>query len=115
MYYVCIENNQVSGIQSYKPNVPANIEVVEISDDDANLIEMDHGYFDVSKKKVLRHKSTLIKQREKSDNAKRFLNSTDWKVLRHIRETNLGKKTTLSDAEYLRLEKERDAQSKLIK
>jgi len=45
-----------------------------------------------------------------------FLNSTDWKILRHIREQALSKSTTLSQAEYLELERQRDlaAQGQLL-
>ena len=36
-----------------------------------------------------------------------FLNETDWKVMRHIRQKALGIETTLSEEEYLELETER--------
>ena len=38
-----------------------------------------------------------------------FLNSTDWKILRHIRQKALNITTSLSDVEYLQLEQQRQA------
>jgi hypothetical protein len=38
-----------------------------------------------------------------------FLNSTDWKVLRHIRQKALNITTSLSDVEYTQLEQQREA------
>ena len=67
------------------------------------------------KKDVVKYPSKLIKDAEKSKKAKAFLSSTDWKVLRHIRETQLGIQTTLSTKEYVALEKERHKQAKLVK
>ena len=38
-----------------------------------------------------------------------FLNSTDWKILRHMRQQALNVPTTLTDAQYLELEQQRQA------
>jgi predicted nucleotidyltransferase len=38
-----------------------------------------------------------------------FLNSTDWKILRHIRQKALNITTSLSDEEYIQLEQQREA------
>lgn len=54
-------------------------------------------------------------QAEINKEAHAFLSATDWKVLRHIREKAIGKKTTLSDGEYLALENERDLRASEIK
>lgn len=42
-------------------------------------------------------------------NLKKDLDSSDYKVLRHIRETALGIKTTLTPAQYFRLEAQRES------
>ena len=38
-----------------------------------------------------------------------FLNSTDWKIMRHIRQKALNVATSLTDVEYLELEQQRQA------
>lgn len=40
--------------------------------------------------------------------ARNYLASTDWKVLRHLREIALGKATSLNEEEYIALESERE-------
>ena len=72
-------------------------------------------YYDADKRAVVKHPAKLIKDEEKSKKALGYLQSTDWKVLRHIRETQLEIETTLTVAEYVALEKERHKQAKLVK
>ena len=82
MNYVCIENNLVVSVLNYQPNVPSSVTVVEITDAQAD--------------------GANGQERE-------FLNSTDWKVLRHLRQKALNITTSLSDAEYIQLEQQREA------
>lgn len=54
-----------------------------------------------------------ISEKEKAD-ALQFLNQSDWKILRHIRQKALGMELSLSEEEYLALEQQRaDAASKV--
>lgn len=112
MHYVCIENNMVIGIQSYAPNVPNTVSVVTISDTEhQQLIDQTHR-FDLSSRTVVAvdASTTSRKAQEILNGVEReFLNSTDWKVLRHIRQKALGVPTTLTDAEYIKLEQDRNA------
>jgi hypothetical protein len=57
------------------------------------------------------------KQQETINAEKReFLNSSDWKILRHLREKALSIDTTLSETEYLELEQLRnDAAKDIVK
>jgi hypothetical protein len=56
----------------------------------------------------------VLAQKESSD-ALRYLEMTDYKVLRHIREKALNVSTTLSEIDYLTLEQSRDlAASKVL-
>jgi hypothetical protein len=48
-----------------------------------------------------------IAQQVVNQEAKLFLNNSDYKVLRHLRQKTLSLPTTLSDAEFLLLEQER--------
>lgn len=112
MYYVCVENDQFVGSFNYEPNVPNGVEVIAITDQDhINITDLKTHYFDLGTKTVKSHSQDHIDQlaREKAQeliNAenREFLNSTDWKVLRHLRQKALGIATSLSDVEYLALE-----------
>jgi len=112
MHYVCIENNLVISILSYQPNVPSSVEVVEITDAQAAQIAAQTHYFDVTSKSVAAIAAGLAAQRATdvaNGQEREFLNSTDWKILRHIRQKALNITTSLSDAEYIQLEQQREA------
>lgn len=108
--FVCIENNQVTSIINYQPNVPDSIQVIEISDSEYQLLMEETHYFDVetstvkSIPQVEADRQTVEKQNVQY---RELLNSTDWQVMRHIRQKALGIPTTLSDVEYLDLENQR--------
>jgi hypothetical protein len=109
---VCIENNKVIGIQNYEPNVPDTIHVVSISDAEYSQIISQTHRFDVESKTVVSVDSEILanKEQEKLNAVERdFLNSTDWKVLRHIRQKALGIPTSLTEAQYLELEQQRQS------
>ena len=64
MYYVCIENNQVTGIQSYEPAVPSSVSVVTITDQQhQQIIDQTHR-FDVPSKTVLAVDSAILAEKE---------------------------------------------------
>jgi hypothetical protein len=112
MHYVCIENNLVVSVLSYEPNVPSSVSVVEISDAQATQIAAQTHYFDVSSRSVSAVAAGVTAQRVvdvANGQDREFLNSTDWKVLRHIRQKALNITTSLTDAEYLQLEQQRQA------
>ena len=110
MHYVCIENEKVIGIQGYEPSVPPSITVVTISDEQNQQLLARSHVFDVSSKTVIPVAPSVLaqKEQEKSNAIEReFLNSTDWQVMRHIRQKALGVPTSLTEAEYLALEQKR--------
>jgi len=112
MHYVCIENNLVVSILSYQPNVPSSVAVVEITDAQAAQIAAQTHYFDVASKSVTAIAAGVAAQRATdvaNGQEREFLNSTDWKILRHIRQKALNIATSLSDAEYIQLEQQREA------
>jgi hypothetical protein len=112
MHYVCIENNQVSSILNYEPQVPNTVTIVTITDGEYNQIKEQTHRFDVPTQKVVAVDAAILAQKEQDvRNAveREFLNSTDWKVLRHLRQKALGISTTLSEPEYLQLEQDRNA------
>lgn len=112
MHYVCIEDNKVVGVLQYRPNVPGSITVTEITDDQAFQLSNGTHVFNVISKNVEPVASSVVSQRTQDQaNAleREFLNSTDWKVLRHIRQKALGAPTSLTDEEYLEIEQQRQA------
>jgi hypothetical protein len=90
--------------------------------DKANYFSGTH-YFDEKLKKVVskpKIELDTIKQHQdaniKNKTLLKFLADTDWKVLRHIREKALNLPTSLSDSEYIALEKSRhDAATEITK
>ena len=112
MYYVCIENNQITGIQSYEPAVPSTVSVATISDTQHAQIMAQTHQFDVASRTVIAVNQSIIDQQEQdrlNGLEREFLNSTDWKIMRHIRQKALNVATSLTDAEYTELEQQRHA------
>lgn len=116
MYYICIENDNVISILSYRPTVPETVSIREISVDDFRKLNIGTHYFDISSNSVREKTPEMTDNNIQASKNREFLNSTDWQVLRHIREQALGRPTTLSQEEYLDLERRRDlaAQGQLI-
>lgn len=123
MYYVCIENEAISSVMPYEPNVPETFTVVEITDEEYRgaFKEKTH-YFDMVTMSVLAFAQSHLdteeskKTQERTNAENRFiLESTDWQILRHIRQKALGQTTTLTDEEYLTLEQSRsDAAAAIV-
>lgn len=114
MYYVCVENETIVSILNYQPSVPKSVAVFEISDSQAHQIQAQTHYFDLVSQTVKPIAGDLAAQKTKElSNAEKveFLNTTDWKVLRHIRQKALGIPTTLTEAQYLELEQQRETAS----
>ena len=112
MNYVCIENNLVVSVLSYQPNVPSSVTMVEITDAQAAQMAAQTHYFDVASRTVAAVAAGVTAQRAvdiANGQEREFLNSTDWKILRHIRQKALNIATSLSDAEYIQLEQQREA------
>ena len=97
---------------SYQPNVPSSVTMVEITDAQAAQIAAQTHYFDVASRTVAAVAAGVTAQRAvdvANGQEREFLNSTDWKILRHIRQKALNIATSLSDAEYIQLEQQREA------
>ncbi len=108
MYYVCIEENQIVSIVDYKPSVPKSVSIFEIGKEEyENITERQTHFFDVETKTIKQNSLTVEKEKKKriqNIESMRFLETTDWKVLRHIREKSLGIVTSLTEGEYIKLE-----------
>jgi hypothetical protein len=117
MYYVCVEDNRVVNILNYEPAVPSTVSIRTILDSDFEKIQAQTHDYDVSSNSVIAVASDILsrKEIEKQNGLEReFLNSTDWKVLRHIRQKALGIPTSLTESQYLDLERLRDAAASRI-
>jgi hypothetical protein len=111
MHYVCIEDNVIISILNYEPTVPESVQIVSITDNEAATITDQTHFFDLETQTVKPIASELVAQiaQEKLNAVDReFLNSTDWKILRHIRQKALNITTTLTEAEYIALEQQRN-------
>jgi hypothetical protein len=115
MYYVIIENGEISSVLPYEPAVPETHTVIEISnaEHDSIIIAKTH-YFDLTELIVKPYAQTHLdseaaKETQRIANAENryFLENSDWKVMRHIREKALGQSTTLTEQQYLDLEQAR--------
>lgn len=119
MKYFCIEYGKLISVLDYHPNVPSSVQVVEVSDQDFALIENKTHHFDINTNAIVPNPESVInkiEQENKNSQYITFLDNTDWKVLRHIRQKALNQPTSLTEEEYLDLEEQRTtAASSIIK
>lgn len=111
MNYVCVENNQVTAVLNYRPNVPGTVTVIEVSDQQNDLINAGTHFFNTATNTVEPLSAEQLAEKNTYDQNgvhREFLNRTDWKILRHIREKALNVPTTLSEQEYIDLETARE-------
>jgi hypothetical protein len=122
-YYVLHDTiKKTVSILDYEPSVPASIKVFEITEKEKQDVDAGTHFFNVSTyaieiKPSEELQSEALSKKTQVENAqhREFLNSTDWKVLRHMREIALNQPTTLSRQEYIELEQERDKAANSIK
>lgn len=123
MHYVLIENEKIIGIINYEPSIPGSVTKISITDEQYKLItESETHYFDVLTNTVKAFDQSVLDQRDQKQaqdviNAENrfFLESTDWKVLRHLRQKALEVDTSLTESEYLALEQQRaEAAARII-
>ena len=103
---------------NYAPNVPSTVQVVELSDDDYLKIQSLTHYFDVAEKRIVPVPDEELekRQREKENvEPREYLISTDWMILRHMRQKTLGIATSLTDEEFVELERRRNEAAAKIK
>ncbi|MEE3350451.1 MAG: hypothetical protein VZR09_10485 [Candidatus Gastranaerophilaceae bacterium] len=117
MNYLLIENGQLVGVCDYEPNIGEDdIQVIPYS---GNIprerilyingkIEDSENYVFLNSKYVRKTKAitSLINTNEE---AKNYLNKTDWLVIRHRDQLALGQTTSLTNEQYLDLLTKRQA------
>ena len=99
--------------------MPASVTIVEVTEAENEAIMKKTHEFDPIAKKVVKlstEKQNQMSAIIASADSQKFLDDTDWKVLRHIRQQALGQVTSLSQAEYVALEaKRQEAATSIIK
>ena len=115
-YFVCVENNAVVSVCNYEPSVPKSVKKVEISKLDYEKLQLESYYFDVASSAVV--ENAEIKQQLEIASTNKvhldMLETSDWMVLRHIREKALGIETSLTNEEYIALEEKRELAARSI-
>ena len=125
MYYILIKDNEIMSIMDVKPNmdvIPEEVEVLTYDGDIPlmHLIYIDGSFKDAREYHLLNGKyyspdSKEYQDHKKSIDARHFLNETDWQVLRHRDQKDLGLETSLTEQEYKELlQKRQEARSLII-
>ena len=97
---------------NYAPNVPSTVQVVEITDEQYYRISSQTHYFDVPSRTVKEVAREVLDRKEievRNGIERDYLNSTDWMVLRHMRQKYLGIPTSMTEDQYRNLEQNRQA------
>ena len=117
MNYLLIENEQLVGVCDYEPNIGEdNIQVITYSGNipqeriiyvDGKVADMNNYVF--INGKYIKKTKAIENLLNTNDEAKRYLNDTDWLVIRHRDQLALGQITSLSNEQYLDLLAKRQA------
>lgn len=117
MYYYCVENQQLISVLNYEPNVPDSVSVTMVSNAEHHHIQDRTWWFNVAEQRAEPLPQSHRDQIDASladQQCRAFLASSDWQVLRHIRQLALGLPTSLTHEQYIELERERESQARAI-
>ena len=117
MSYLLIENDKCVGVCDYEPNVGNdNIQVITYSGNipQERLIYVDGKVADMNNYtfingKYVKKTKAIENLLNTNDEAKHYLNDTDWLVIRHRDQLALGQTTSLTNEQYLDLLTKRQA------
>ena len=117
MSYLLIENDKCVGVCDYEPNVGNdNIQVITYSGNipQERLIYVDGTVADMNNYtfingKYVKKTKAIENLLNTNDEAKHYLNDTDWLVIRHRDQLALGQTTSLTNEQYLDLLTKRQA------
>ena len=114
MNYLLIENDKCVGVCDYEPN--DNIQVITYSGNipQERLIYVDGKVADMNNYtfingKYVKKTKAIENLLNTNDEAKHYLNDTDWLVIRHRDQLALGQTTSLTNEQYLDLLTKRQA------
>ena len=114
---MAIENDKCVGVCDYEPNVGNdNIQVITYSGNipQERLIYVDGKVADMNNYtfingKYVKKTKAIENLLNTNDEAKHYLNDTDWLVIRHRDQLALGQTTSLTNEQYLDLLTKRQA------
>ena len=117
MNYLLIENDKCVGVCDYEPNVGNdNIQVITYSGNipQERLIYVDGKVADMNNYtfingKYVKKTKVIENLLNTNDEAKHYLNDTDWLVIRHRDQLALGQTTSLTNEQYLDILTKRQA------
>ena len=117
MNYLLIENDKCVGVCDYETNVGNdNIQVITYSGNipQERLIYVDGKVADMNNYtfingKYVKKTKAIENLLNTNDEAKHYLNDTDWLVIRHRDQLALGQTTSLTNEQYLDLLTKRQA------
>ena len=117
MNYLLIENDKCVGVCDSEPNVGNdNIQVITYSGNipQERLIYVDGKVADMNNYtfingKYVKKTKAIENLLNTNDEAKHYLNDTDWLVIRHRDQLALGQTTSLTNEQYLDLLTKRQA------
>ncbi|MBP3847424.1 hypothetical protein J6I39_06710 [bacterium] len=111
MNYLLIENEKLVGVCDYEPNIgDDDIQVITYSGNipkerilyiDGKIVDSENYVF-INNKYVKKTKAITDLINTNSD-SKRYLNDTDWLVIRHRDQLDLKQQTSLTQEQYLDL------------
>lgn len=117
MNYLLIENEKLVGVCDYEPNVgDDDIKVVAYSGNipreriiyvDGKVADMNNYVF--INGKYVKKTRAIENLLNTNDESKKYLNDTDWLVIRHRDQLALGQTTSLTNEQYLDLLTKRQA------
>lgn len=109
--------NKSFNFSSGRCSAPDHIIQVECTEEDEKKLISREYIFDPNTKTIVKKgESQLLALEIENKNYEnlRFLSSTDWMVLRHLREKALGEQTSLTEEQFLQLEANRHVAAKSI-
>jgi len=98
----------------------SDIQVMFVSDETEIIFDEDKRKDDKKNTAIstlvdIKPESDTKKQQEqKNSDNRQFLDSSDWKIIRHLGQKAMGIQTSMSEEEYLQLEKERQSIREVI-
>ena len=117
MNYLLIENNELVGVCDYEPNIGTdNIQVLTYSGNipqerilyiDGKIVDSEN-YILINNKYVKKTKA-ITELVNTNNESKKYLNETDWLVIRHRDQLDLKQETSLTQEQYLDLLAKRQA------
>ena len=117
MNYLLIENEKLVGVCDYEPNVGGDdIHVITYSGNipreriiyvDGKVADMNNYVF--INGKYVKKTRAIENLLNTNDESKKYLNDTDWLVIRHRDQLALGQTTSLTNEQYLDLLTKRQA------